>query len=97
MIAELYELWLFKRIEEGKWIIEGFTAGYGPVDDDFAFRTARHVGTHLLSWGTRVAGWGTAEQVQQVAVVGKDLVVRAWEKDRAWFEAGDLACLFASR
>ncbi|KAH6624462.1 kinase-like domain-containing protein [Chaetomium sp. MPI-SDFR-AT-0129] len=97
MIAELYELWLYKRIEEGKWIIEGFTAGYGPVNDEFAFRTARHVGTHLLSWGTRVAGWGSPEQVQQVAVVGKDLVVRAWERDRAWFEAGDLACLFASR
>ncbi|KAL2134187.1 hypothetical protein VTI74DRAFT_808 [Chaetomium olivicolor] len=97
MIAELYELSLFKGIDEGKWLIEGFVAGYGYVDDDFAFRTALHVGTHLVAWGSRVPGWGTEEQVQHVVGVGKDIVLHAWHKDRAWFEAGDLACLFDSR
>lgn len=94
MIAELYELWLFKDIEEGKWLIEGFAAGYGYVDDDFAFRTALHVGTHLIGWGSRVPGWGSEAQVQHVVGVGKEIVLRAWHQDRAWFEAGDLACLF---
>lgn len=95
MIAELYELSLFKDIDEGKWLIEGFAAGYGDIDDGFAYRTALHVGTHLICWGSRVTGWGSEEQVQQVVGKGKELILRAWHKDRAWFEAGDLACLFS--
>jgi hypothetical protein len=94
MVAELYELSLFKDMEEGNWVIEGFAVGYGDVDDDFAFRTALHAGTHLIAWGTRVPGWGSEEQVRQVVSVGRDIVLRAWQKDRAWFEASDLACLF---
>ncbi|KAK3692467.1 kinase-like domain-containing protein [Podospora appendiculata] len=94
MIAELYELFLFKGIDEGRWLIEGFASGYGYVDDDFAFRTAIHVGTHLVCWGSRVPGWGSESQVQDVVRRGMELIQRAWAKDRAWFEAGDLACLF---
>lgn len=94
MIAELYELWLFKSIEEGKWMIEAFVKGYGDIDDEFRFRAAINVGIHLVIWGSRVAGWGTPEQVEEVIGKGKEIIVRAWHKDRAWFEAGDLACLF---
>ncbi|KAL2172224.1 hypothetical protein VTG60DRAFT_7068 [Thermothelomyces hinnuleus] len=94
MIAELYELSLFKNMDEGKWLIEGFAAGYGYVDDDFSLRTALHVGTHLVAWGSRVAGWGSEAQVQHVVGLGKDIILRAWDKDRVWFEGGDLACLF---
>ncbi|KAK0637308.1 kinase-like domain-containing protein [Bombardia bombarda] len=95
MIAELYELFLFKGIEEGKWVIEGFAAGYGYIDDNFAFRTAIHVGTHLVCWGSRVPGWGSEAQIEQVVARGRDLIVHAWHKDRSWFEAGELACLFS--
>ncbi len=94
MIAEMYELSLFKGMDEGKWLIEGFAAGYGYVDDAFAFRAALHVGTHLVTWGTEVGGWGSREQVLEVLKVGCAIVMHAWDKDRAWFEAGDLACLF---
>lgn len=94
MIAELYELSLFKSMDEGKWVIEGFASGYGEIDDDFAFRTAIHVGTHLVCWGSSVPGWGSQEQVEKVVSVGKEVIQRAWHKDRGWFEAGDLACLF---
>lgn len=94
MIAELYELSLFKDLDQGKWLIEGFAAGYGYVDDDFAFRTGLHVGTHLICWGSRVPGWGSGSEVRHVVATGKELILRAWHKDRAWFEAGDLACLF---
>ena len=94
MTAELYELWFFKRIEEGKWLIEGFVKGYGDIDDEFRFRAAINVGIHLVIWGSRVPGWGTPEQVQEAVGKGKEIIVRAWHKDRAWFEAGDLACLF---
>lgn len=94
MVAELYELTLYKDIKAGLWIIEGLTAGYGFVDDDFAHRTALHVGTHLLGFGTSVPGWGTPAQVEMVANTGRDIIVRAWEMDRVWFESHDLAPLF---
>jgi hypothetical protein len=96
MIAEMYELFLFKNIEAGRWMVEGFAAGYGPVDDRFAFRVAIHVGAHLVVFGSRVAGWGSDEQVLQVVGKGREIIERAWHEDRQWFEAGDLACLFKS-
>jgi len=58
MFAELFELKHFKDINAGVWLIESFMDGYGPVDVELAFRTAVHVGTHLICWGSRVVGWG---------------------------------------
>lgn len=95
MIAEMYELTLFKGIQAGLWLVEGFTEGYGDTDDAYAFRTAVHVGLHLVCWGSSVAGWGTPEQVEEVVGVGRDIILRAWEKDRTWFEGHDLKCLFS--
>jgi hypothetical protein len=95
MIAELYELKLYKDIEAGMWLVEGFVNGYGKVSEDFAFRTAIAVGTHLLAFGTSVEGWGTPDQVQEVARTGRDLIVKSWSKDRSWFETGELRLLFS--
>ncbi|KAI1174200.1 kinase-like domain-containing protein [Nemania sp. FL0916] len=96
MIAELYEMKLFKNITAGLWMAQGFAEGYGAVSDDFAFRTAIQTGTHLIGFGTSVQGWGTPEQVEMVARTGRDIIVHAWQKDREWFMAGDLAFLFQS-
>ncbi|KAI0440863.1 kinase-like domain-containing protein [Xylaria telfairii] len=96
MIAELYELKLYKNITAGLWIVQGFAEAYGAVSDDFAFRTAIQVGAHLVCFGTSVQGWGTPEQVEMVARTGRDIIVHAWQKDREWFQGGDLACLFQS-
>lgn len=68
--------------------------GYGYIEQDLAFETAIHVGTHLICWGSRVAGWGTQEQIEDVVRIGRDLVVRGWEKDTAFFEGTVLRCLF---
>lgn len=95
MIAELYELKLYKDISGGLWMIQGFLDGYGAVIEEFAFRTAIQVGAHLVCFGTSVQGWGTPEQVENVARTGKEIIVHAWEKDRSWFETNDLACLFS--
>lgn len=93
MIAELYELYLYRGILAGLWLIEGFCAGYGIEDEAFAFRTAIQVGTHLVAFGS-VQGWGTEEQVLAVIAKGKEVIVRAWNKDREWFLASELAPLF---
>ncbi|KAI0389922.1 kinase-like domain-containing protein [Xylariaceae sp. FL0594] len=102
MIAELYELKLYKNITAGLWIAQGFVLGYERFknddddddDDEFAFRTAIQVGVHLLSFGTSVEGWGTPEQVEMVARTGRDIIIHAWKRDRKWFEGGNLAFLF---
>lgn len=94
MIAELYELTLYKDIQAGLWLIDGFVSGYGFMDDDCVYRTLLHVGTHLVGFGSSVAGWGTPEQSQHVAKTGRDIILRSWQKDRDWFGQHDLASLF---
>ncbi|KAI0194991.1 kinase-like domain-containing protein [Astrocystis sublimbata] len=94
MIAELYELKLYKNITASLWTAQGFIEGYGAVSNDFAFRTLIQTGAHLISFGTSVQGWGTPEQVEMVARTGRDIIVHAWRKDLEWFLRGDLACLF---
>ncbi|KAL3301308.1 phosphotransferase enzyme family protein [Colletotrichum asianum] len=96
MIAELYQLKLYKNLDAGLWLIEGFTKGYGDVDDSFAFRTLLHVGVHLIGFGTTVPDWGDAEQVEKVAVAGREIVLGAWAKSRRWFDDHPLGCIFSS-
>ena len=94
MVAEMYALWLYESIPAGLWMIGGLLEAYGDIGETFAIRTAIQVGVHLLCIATTFPGWGTPEHIDSVACVGRDLVVRAWQKDRRWFEQGELACLF---
>ena len=96
MIAELYELTLFKDIQAGLWMVEGFAKGYDLPNAAFAFRSAIHVGIHLINFGSSVPGWGSPEQVEEVVETGRDIIVKAWEKDREWFADHALGCLFAT-
>ena len=95
MMAELYELWLYKRLGAGLWTARGLAEGYGPVSERFAFRTAVQMGAHLVCFGTAVPGWGTPAQVEAAARTGRDVIANAWQRNRAWFDRGDLAFLFA--
>ncbi|KAK1535612.1 phosphotransferase [Colletotrichum paranaense] len=95
MIAELYELKLYKDMEAGVWLIQGFVNGYGAVDDDFAFRTLLHVAVHLIGFGTTVQGWGSQDQARAVATEGRDILKNAWAKDRGFFEKHPLGCVFS--
>jgi len=94
MFAELFELKHFKNIDAGIWLIEAFMQGYGNIDEKMAFKTAIHVGTHLLCFGSVVQGWGTDEQVEDVVRVGGEWIVKGWEGDRKFFEGGPLGSLF---
>ncbi|KAH1419427.1 hypothetical protein KXX32_008763 [Aspergillus fumigatus] len=85
MVAELYQLKHFLNIDAGVWLIEGLLDGYGPVDEDMAFRIAIHIGVHFICWGSTIPGWGTNDQVEGVVKLGRDLVVKGWQKDRDWF------------
>ncbi|KAI9924545.1 hypothetical protein ASPWEDRAFT_28307 [Aspergillus wentii DTO 134E9] len=96
MIAELYMLKHFKDIDPGLWVIQGFAQGYHEqLNEDLAFRIVIHVGVHLVFWGSTIPGWGTEEQVEEVVKIGRDFVVKGWEKEKAWFEGGPLGCLFS--
>ncbi|KAF5001411.1 hypothetical protein FDECE_10940 [Fusarium decemcellulare] len=85
MIAELWQLKLYKDLDAGEWLIRAFADGYGTVDDEFAYRTIIHVGVHLICFGSQTPGWGTAEQNMELVKVGKEVLVKAWNKDRDSF------------
>lgn len=95
LIAELWQLKLYKDIDAALWIIRGFVEGYGKVDADFIFRVLIHVGAHLVCIGSTTPGWGTPEEGQNIAKIGRDVLLNAWRKEAKAFEEHDLQCLFA--
>ncbi|KAI9904525.1 hypothetical protein N3K66_001054 [Trichothecium roseum] len=94
MIAEMWQLKLYKDIDAGIWLIEGFANGYGEIDDEFAFRTIIHVGIHLICFGSQTPGWGTKERAEELVKIGRDVVVNAWNTDIDTFKGHPLECLF---
>ncbi|KAK1753844.1 kinase-like domain-containing protein [Echria macrotheca] len=94
MMAELYMLKLFKNIDAGTWLVQGFLEGYGQLTTAEAFRVAIHIGCHLIVIGGTVQGWGSSEDVARVVTHGRDMIINGWEKNSAWFESTDLAFMF---
>ncbi|KAF5549313.1 phosphotransferase enzyme family [Fusarium mexicanum] len=95
MLGEMYVLWKYKHIDAGLWMLQGYAEGLGPWPEDATWRLALQVGVHLLSFGTMASGWGTTEEVEDMARLARDVIVRAWARDRSWFGKSDFACLFA--
>ncbi|KAH6663975.1 kinase-like domain-containing protein [Plectosphaerella plurivora] len=97
MIAELYALWLYRGNEAALVLMESFIDTYmqnSGLGEDFAFRAALQVGAHLVCITTGFPGWGTHEELEPVVRVGRDILIHAWRRDRAWFEGGKLQGLF---
>jgi hypothetical protein len=98
MIGDLYERKHFNGTENALWIIQGFVAGYGVLSDDMAFRVAIHAGVHIIGWYIRrnpsAPFKEPPEQIREAIRVGTDFIVKGWEKNRKWFEASELRCLF---
>lgn len=93
LVAELWELKLYKDADAGLWMIQGFAQGYGQVDAELGFRALLHVGAHLVCFGSSTPGWGTEEQGQDVAAVGRDVLLDAWGKKAEGFRNHPLGCL----
>jgi tRNA A-37 threonylcarbamoyl transferase component Bud32 len=94
MLAELFEAKHFKDIDAAVWIMQGLVERYELLTLDMAFRAATHVGVHLVCWSV-VPGWGTQQQIEEVVRIGRDFIVRGWQRDRDWFvDEGTLAFLF---
>ncbi|KAM7219796.1 Protein kinase-like domain containing protein [Rhypophila decipiens] len=89
MIAELFMLKLFKNIDAGEWIIEGFLKGYGGLKTtQQAFRTLIHIGAHLVVIGGTIAGWADKEgDVDRVVELGRDMILHGHDQDWKWFES----------
>ncbi|KAJ4244771.1 hypothetical protein NW762_014348 [Fusarium torreyae] len=94
MLGEMYVLWLCNRVDAGLWMFQGYAEGLGPQSEASVWRNAIQLGVHLLSFGTLASGWDTPGKVEDMARLARDIIVKAWNKDRAWFEQSDLACLF---
>ena len=81
--------------------MEGVIDGYGKLTDEMAFRTAIYVGVHLVGWYNRRPQKGPRVVPPEVIIVGlkigRDFIIKGWEKDRKFFEGSALASLFAAK
>jgi hypothetical protein len=98
MLGDLFEISRVREAESAAWLIEPFMKGYGKVEDDVAFKAAIHVGAHLVCWITRgppTRPPGIKERGESLLSIGRDFIIKGWEKDRNFFEGTVLSPLFA--
>jgi hypothetical protein len=100
MIGDLYERKHFMEVNAAIWILEAFIEGYGALSEEMAFRTAIHTGVQLITWVTRGPplhmrpAWATRERAVGIVNLGITFILKAWGKDREWFESSVLVGLF---
>jgi len=102
IVGDLYERKVYSNLDTAISTMEGVIDGYGILsDDEMAFRTAIYVGVHLISWYNRRPRKGPRVAPPEVIVagltIGRDFMVKGWEKDRAFFQGSALASLFATK
>ncbi|KUL83778.1 hypothetical protein ZTR_08634 [Talaromyces verruculosus] len=93
VLAELYEIKQFRNNDAGIWIMEGLVESYSLLNEEQAFRVAMHMGVHLVCW-SGVPGWATQTRVEDVVRMGRDIVEKAWGRDREWFEKEETLSFF---
>ncbi|KAL7811999.1 kinase-like domain-containing protein [Trichoderma gracile] len=101
MLADLYERKHFKDVAASIPIMQGFIEGYGQLSEELAFSTAIHVGVHLICWYYRRDRNAPLPyplpRVLDVLTLGRDFILKAWGKDREWFEGSVLEPLFTNQ
>jgi hypothetical protein len=99
MVGDLYERQHFNHVDGALWVLEGFADGYGQLSNEMAFRTAIHAGVHLIGWYNRRPPDGALDapldRATEAMALGRDFVLKGWERDREWFRVSVLAPLFA--
>lgn len=95
LIAEFYSFLLYKKIDAGLWMLQGYAEGLGEQSEEEVWRNIVQAGVHLLSFST-IAGWGTPEQIIKVAGLARDIILNAWAKNREWFQNSELSCLLTT-
>jgi len=105
MIGDLCEKKFLDKASGAVAGIAGFVRGYcyghggEMMDDEFAFRVAIHAGVHFIHWYIRRRECGsafTADEIVDAMTLGRDYILKGWEKDKAWFLGTALAPLFTS-
>lgn len=100
MIGDLWERKIFNDIDIAMPVLQGLIEGYGEISDDMAFRAIMHAGTQLVGWYNRRPRTGSLMAPPEVIVagltIGRDLIVKGWQRDKGVFEGGVLATLFSS-
>lgn len=78
-----------------KILIEAFVKGYGAKSDDTAYRVLIRAGVHVINWCARHPGADMSAEVEVMMREAVELIVKAWRRDRDWFNGNLLGCLFA--
>jgi hypothetical protein len=78
-------------------MIEAFATGYGVLSDDMAYRVIIHAGVHVINWCVRHPGAEMSEQVTLMMREAVELIVRAWRRERSWFQGKLLGCCFVTQ
>ncbi|KKP00485.1 hypothetical protein THAR02_07398 [Trichoderma harzianum] len=98
LIGDLYERKLYGNVETVAPVMEGVMKGYGKLSERMAFRVAMYVGVHLIGWYNRRPQKGPKVVPPHVILegltIGRDFIIKGWEKDREYFENSALAPLF---
>jgi hypothetical protein len=92
---------VYNKIDIGIPVMEGIIEGYGELSEEMAFRVVIHVGVHLIGYYNRRPQRGpwvaSPEAVIAGLTIGRDFILRGWEKDRNFFEGSVLASLFTAK
>ncbi|KAI0098925.1 hypothetical protein GGR51DRAFT_552295 [Nemania sp. FL0031] len=101
ILADLYKHSHFKGAATSIRVMKGFMDGYGSLSDKFAYRIAIHAGVHLICWYYRRDRnqplLHPLPTVLAVLELGRDLILKAWRRDKSWLQITLLGPLFARK
>ena len=99
ILADLYERHHFKGVAASLPAMQGVVDGYGPLNEELAFRTAIHAGVHFICWYYRRDRNAPLPYplptVLAALALGRDFILKGWARDKKWFRTTVLAPLFA--